>query len=78
MDGMDSIDKQVDVLLAIKRYLKAKDGFEQASTEFSESCAGLRSTLPAASEFVAKVDYKHYLVRTADNVDFDVKKIEVV
>jgi hypothetical protein len=57
-----SIETRVAVSLAIGRYLRAADRFEAASREFNESCDCVRSQLVEPSRFIAKVDYKHFLV----------------
>lgn len=72
------IETRVAISLALGRYLRAADHFEVASREFSEACDGLRTQLSKPRRFVAKVDYKHYLVTSDHESNFEVEELELI
>ena len=72
------IETRVAISLAIGRYLRAADRFEAASKEFNDSCAALRNQMVEPSRFVAKVDFKHYLVTSDQERNFEVEELELI
>ena len=72
------IETRVNVSLAVGRYLRAADRFEAASNEFNEACSGLRNQLVEPSRFVTKIDFKHYLVTSDQERNFEVEKLELI
>jgi hypothetical protein len=74
-----SIEKQVQIAIAIGRYVRAADGFVAACKEHTQAQKELSELMGADSRMVAKVDYRHYLAETdADGELFDVTEIEVL
>jgi hypothetical protein len=71
------INKRVELSLAVSRYLRSVEKFENASDEFNKSCQHLRACLNRAEHrFIAKVDFQHYLVTSNSAGDFDVQKVD--
>ncbi|MDZ4851694.1 MAG: hypothetical protein SGI77_20595 [Pirellulaceae bacterium] len=73
-----NIETRVAVYLAIGRYLRAASHFEAASREFNEACEGVRSQLAEPSRFIAKVDFKHFLVTSDRERNFEVEELELI
>jgi hypothetical protein len=71
-----SIEQRVDSTLAIRRYLKAADRFNEASRDFTTACKTLRKQLGSNERFVVQIDWKHYLVTTDGEANFDVEPIQ--
>ncbi len=72
------IETRIIVSLAVGRYLRAVDRFEAASKEFNESCSALRNQLVEPSRFITKIDFKHYLVTSDLERNFEVEEIELI
>lgn len=72
----DEINDRVNLGLAIRAYLRAVERFESASAAFNQSCVDVRSKLGANKKFVANVDYKHYLIQSDDQGNFEVEQVE--
>lgn len=75
MDGLD-IERRVAISLAVGRYLRSADRFQEASREFTEACKTVRQQLGADQRFVAQVDFKHYLVTSDNDGNFDIESIQ--
>ena len=73
--GMD-IDRRVSLSLAVGRYLRSSERFNEASKEFTGACNSLRKSLGRSQRFVVQVDFKHYLVTSDDSGNFDVELVE--
>ena len=74
----NDIETRVNVSLAVGRYLRAMDRFEAATNEFNEACSALRNQLVEPSRFVAKIDYKHYLVTSDQERNVEVEELELI
>lgn len=72
------IETRVAISLAVGRYLRAVERFEAASKEFNESCSALRNQLVEPSRFVAKIDFKHFLVTSDQERNFEVEELELI
>ena len=72
------IDTRVNISLAVNRYLRALDRFEQASKDFNEACSAVRTTVEKETTFIVKDSYKHYLVTMDGERNFEVKEIDFV
>ena len=72
------IETRVAISLAVGRYLRAAERFKAASEEFNEACTALRSQLDEPSRFVAKIDYRHYLVTSDQERNFEVEELELI
>lgn len=72
------IETRIAISLSLGRYLRAVDRFEAASREFNESCMALRNQLNEANRFVACVDFKHYLVTSDQDRNFEVEELELI
>jgi hypothetical protein len=70
------IERRVAIALAVGRYLRSADRFNQASREFTAACKSLRQQLGNEHRFVVQVDWKHYLVTSDKDGNFDVEAIE--
>ena len=74
----NDIETRVNTSLAVGRYLRAVDRFEAASKEFNETCSALRDQLAEPSRFVTKIDFKHYLVTSDQERNFEVEELELI
>lgn len=72
------IESRVNTTLAVGRYLRAMARFEAASKEFNEACTSLRNQLSAPSHFITKIDFRHYLVTSDQERNFEVEEIELI
>ena len=70
------IERRVAISLAVGRYLRSADRFNDASRDFSGACKSLRKHLGANQRFVVQVDFKHYLVTADRDGNFDVEHIQ--
>ena len=61
----------------IERYIRAEKEFEAASTEFNAACTAMRENLGKNDQFVARIDFATYLVKSNDGA-FTVEKIQVL
>jgi hypothetical protein len=75
VSGLD-IERRLAISLAVGRYLRAEGRFREASTEFTAACKTLREHLGASQRFVVQVNFKHYLVTSDKDGNFDVEVIE--
>jgi hypothetical protein len=69
------IERRVALSLAVGRYLRSADRFNEASREFTGACKSLRKQLGSGQRFVVQVDWKHYLVTSDRDGNFDVEPI---
>ncbi len=70
------IERRVAISLAVGRYLRSADRFNEASREFTGACKSLRKQLGTGQRFVVQVDFKHYLVTSDRDGNFDVEHIQ--
>ncbi len=77
MSGIaQSIEKRVAISLAVSRYLRAADRFQQASGDFTGACKSLRKQLGSDQRFVVQVEFKHYIVTSDNDGNFDIEAID--
>lgn len=74
MTGLD-IERRVAISLAVGRYLRSADRFNDASKGFTGACKSLRKQLGSEQRFVVQVDFKHYLVISDRDGNFDIEPI---
>ncbi|QDT60601.1 hypothetical protein SV7mr_31250 [Stieleria bergensis] len=74
MNPLD-IERRVAISLAVGRYLRSADRFNEASREFTGACKSLRKQLGNEQRFVVQVDWKHYLVTSDRDGNFDIEPI---
>jgi hypothetical protein len=74
----NDIENRVNTALAVGRYLRAMARFETASKEFNDACTSLRNQLSAPSRFITKIDFRHYLVTSDQERNFEVEEIELI
>lgn len=72
------IETRVNRSLAVGRYLRAFARFEAATKEFNEACSALRDQLTEPSRFITKIDFKHYLVTSDKEGNFDVEELDLI
>jgi hypothetical protein len=77
MSEMD-IEQRVAISLAVGRYLRTSEAFNDATKEFNEACTKLRSVLSEPVRVITKVQYRHYLVTSNKEGDFEVEEIEFI
>jgi hypothetical protein len=70
------IDRRVRLSIAVGRYVRSADRFNEASREFTEACDSLRKQLGPSQRFVAQADFKHYLVSSDRAGNLNVETIE--
>lgn len=73
----NDIETRVNVSLAVGRYLLAVETFEAATNEFNDACTALRNQLTKPSRFVTKIDFRHFLVTSDQDRNFEVEELEV-
>lgn len=69
------IERRVALSLAVGRYLRSADRFNDASRDFTGACKSLRKQLGADQRFLVQVDFKHYLVTSDRDGNFDVENV---
>ena len=74
MSDLD-IERRVALSLAVGRYLRSADRFNEASRDFTGSCKSLRKQLGTNQRFGAQIDFKHYLVTSDRDGNFDIEAI---
>lgn len=77
MNELD-IERRVAISLAVARYLRSAERFNAASKEFTGACRSLRKQLGSEQRFVVQVDFKHYLVTSDRDGNFDVEAIPAI
>ncbi len=70
------IESRVNLSLTVGRYLRSADRFNEASRDFTSNCKSLRKQLGANQRFVVQVNFKHYLVTSDGDGNFDIEAIE--
>ena len=70
------IEQRVAISLAVGRYLRSSERFSEASKDFTGACQSLRKKLGINQRFVVQVDWKHYLVTSDLDGNFDVEPIQ--
>lgn len=71
-----SIESRVSTTLAIRRYLRAAEKFNEASKEFVGSCKDLRKKLENKERFVVQIDFKWYIVESDQDGNFDIQPVD--
>lgn len=71
-----TIERRVALSLAVGRYLRSTQRFNEASKDFTERCKTLRAELGNEQRFVAQIDFKHYLVTSDREGNFEVEHIQ--
>jgi len=75
MTGLD-IERRVSISLAVGRYLRSSQRFNEASREFTDACKTLRKELGNEQRFVVQNDFKHFLVTSDREGNFEVEQIQ--
>lgn len=70
------IERRVAISLAVGRYLRSSQRFNDASKEFTDACKTLRSELGSQQRFVVQQDFKHFLVTSDREGNFEVEQIQ--
>ena len=70
------IEQRVSAHLSVSRYLRASERFNEASKEFTAACKDLRQRIKHCGRFVVQVEFKHYLVTSDKDGNFDVEEIQ--
>ena len=73
-----NIDKRVSLALAVRRYQRACEGYEQATAEFEDACQTVRAHFQKNARYVICIDYRHWLIETDSKGDFVIEEIEVL
>lgn len=69
-------DRQIDTNLALDRYLNATEEFARVSREFEEACEQVRLCLAKPMRFLTQLNYRHYLVTSDGQGNFEVEQLE--
>lgn len=72
----EDMENRIVLGVAVRSYLRAVERFEAASTAFNQSCVDVRKSLGVNKKFVVNVDYKHYLISSDDQGNFEVEPVE--
>jgi hypothetical protein len=74
-----TIEKQVQIAIAIGRYVRAESKFKECMAEHTQAQRTLAELLGSCGKMVAKVDYRYFLAETDSLGDLlDVEQIEVL
>jgi hypothetical protein len=71
-----TIDQQVSLSVAVRRYLQASERYHRAAREFQEACEGVRERAALQARYVIEVDFRHWLLETDDQGNFEMDEIE--
>jgi len=69
------IERRVAMSLAVGRYLRSSERFNDTSREFTDACKTLRKELGSEQRFVVQNEFKHYLVTSDRDGNFEVEQI---
>lgn len=69
-------DSRINIAVAVGAYLRAIDRFDMASQEMTKACSELRGQLKGSARFVVQAEYRHFLVTSDNEGNFDVEQIE--
>jgi hypothetical protein len=73
------IETRVTLTLAIRRYLRAAERFEEAQKEFSESCANIRFVIRESPIRAAvNIDHKMMIFECDTEKNFSVEPIDLL
>ncbi|QDT10692.1 hypothetical protein [Planctomycetes bacterium K23_9] len=72
------IERRVALSLAVGRYLRSAERFNEASREFTGACKSLRNQLGTEQRFFVQSDFKHFLVTSDRHGNFDVEQIQTL
>lgn len=67
---------RINISIAVGSYLRAIDRFDMASQALTKACSELREQLDGPARFVVQAEYRHYLVTSDNEGNFDVEQIE--
>lgn len=71
------ITQRVALSIAVGNYVRAEGRFDVACKGFNESASALRNALAGRNHrFIAKIDFKNYLVTYNDRGGFDIQEVE--
>ena len=74
-ESMD-LDQRVSLSMAFGSYASAEQEFNRSSRRFTEACKSLRKLLPPGKRLVIRHDYKHFLIETDAEGNFDIEPVE--
>lgn len=77
MKSLD-IERRIAIAQAVGHYLRSAELFNEASREFTGACKSLRQQLGTEQRFVVQSDFKHYLVTSDREGNFDVEQIQTL
>ncbi|WP_168565123.1 hypothetical protein [Crateriforma spongiae] len=69
------LDRRVGISLAVGRYLRSAERFNDASRDFTGACRSLRKQLGPDQRFVVQIDFKYYLVTSDRDGNFDIEHV---
>ena len=76
MSSSRDINERINIAVAVGTYLRAIDRFDMASQEMTKACSELRGQLKGSARFVVEAEYRHFLVTSDHEGNFDVEQIE--
>jgi hypothetical protein len=71
-----TIDHQVSLSVAVRRYLQASERYHRACVEFQEACEEVRNLAALDSRYVIEEGFRHWLLETDDQGNFEIDEIE--
>jgi hypothetical protein len=72
------MDTRVNLSLALHRYNRAVERFEEASKEFNESCQAVRAVTKGPARLVVHLDHKTYLFECDGDGSFVLYEVESI
>ena len=76
MHSPKDIDTRINISLAVGSYLRAVDRFDMASQAMTKACSELREQLKGQARYVVQAEYRHFLVTSDHEGNFEVEQIE--
>lgn len=70
------VETRINISIAVGSYLRAVDRFDIASQAMTKACSELREQLDGPTRFVVQAEYRHYLVTSDNDGNFEIEQIE--
>ena len=70
------VETRINISIAVGSYLRAVDRFDIASQAMTKACSELREQLDGSARFVVQAEYRHYLVTSDNDGNFEIEQIE--
>jgi hypothetical protein len=78
MNANMNIEERIALSLALKRYQRALERFEDASKEFNEACSAVRTTVKGGLGMrkVVNIEHNFYVFQCDNEGNFSLEQVE--